>query len=112
MQAFLIELRERVLKAVEQRSGTIEAIAKLFSVSQGFIFKLLRQWRETGSVALKPHGGRPAPILGAPQLAHLRKAKARTLDLLDKGLAEGLRLVTPRDIHGWFAHYGYNFTSG
>ncbi len=41
---------------------------------------------------------------------HLRKVKARTLDLLYNGLAEGLRLVTARDIRGWFTHCVYNFT--
>jgi transposase len=73
MKAFPVELRERVLKAVEQRSGTIEAIAKLFSVSQGFIYKLLRQCRELGGMAPKPHAGGPAPILDAARLAQLRQ---------------------------------------
>lgn len=90
MKAFPIELRERVLKAVEQRSGTIEAIARLFGVSQGFIYKLLRQWRETGSVALKPHAGGPAPIIDPPQLATLRQLVQEQPDATLEELQERL----------------------
>lgn len=91
MKAFPIELRERVLKAVEQCSGTIGAIAKLFSVSEGFIFKLLRQRRETGSVSPKPHGGGSAPMLDAPKLAQLRQLVREQPDATLEELQERLR---------------------
>jgi transposase len=91
MKTFPVELRERVFKAVEQRSGTIEAIAKLFSVSQGFIYKLLRQWREIGSVAPKPHAGGPAPILDAARLAQLRQLVQEQPDATLEELQEKLR---------------------
>jgi transposase len=38
---------------------------------------------------------------------YLRKVKARTTAELDRAVAEGLRLITPRDCHGWFTHCGY-----
>lgn len=91
MKAFPVELRERVLRAVEQRSGTIEAIAQLFSVSPGFIFKLLRQWRETGSVLPKPHAGGSAPILDAPRMAQLRQLVQEQPDATLEELQERLR---------------------
>ncbi len=38
---------------------------------------------------------------------HLRKAKARTRDELEKALREALLLVTEKDAHGWFRSCGY-----
>ena len=39
--------------------------------------------------------------------AHLRSAKARTVDGLIEAMGEALRAVRPGDILGWFAHSGY-----
>jgi len=74
MKPYPIELRERVWQAVQQRQGTpIAAIAQLFQVSESFIYNLLRQWKQTGSLAPKPHrGGRPA-ALDKTKLAQLRQ---------------------------------------
>lgn len=38
---------------------------------------------------------------------HLRKAKARTSEELDRAIAEGLKLITGSDCRGWFKHCGY-----
>jgi transposase len=92
MRGYPIELRERVLRAVERREGSINEVAVLFRVSPGFIFKLLRQKKATGSVALKPHGGGHRPTLGAAQLKELhRLVEAQpdaTLDELRQQLQE------------------------
>ena len=40
--------------------------------------------------------------------SHLRGAKARTRQELEKALATGLGLVTKSDIRGWFKHCGYS----
>jgi transposase len=42
--------------------------------------------------------------------AHLRKAKARTVEALHDALGEGLRTVTAPDIAGWFKACGYRQT--
>ena len=39
--------------------------------------------------------------------AHLRKAKARTIDSVRDAIADGLRTVTASDIAGWFKSSGY-----
>ena len=39
--------------------------------------------------------------------SHLRKVAARTTAALDKAIAEGLRLISAQDAHGYFAHCGY-----
>ncbi len=38
---------------------------------------------------------------------HLRKAKARTEEELDRAISEGLKLITESDCRGWFKHCGY-----
>ncbi len=38
---------------------------------------------------------------------HLRKAKARTREELDRAIAQGLQLITESDCRSWFKHCGY-----
>ena len=57
MRAYSLDLRMRVVEAVDRQVGTQQEVATLFGVSCTFIKKLLRQRRETGSLAPKPHGG-------------------------------------------------------
>jgi len=38
---------------------------------------------------------------------HLRRAKARTREELDRAVAEGLKLITESDCRSWFKHCGY-----
>ena len=38
---------------------------------------------------------------------HLRKAKARTLELLEQAVSQALQSVTSEDASGWFHHCGY-----
>ena len=62
MKAYPIELRKRVLRAVDKGIGTRNEIATLFEVSTFWIRKLLRQRREDGDIAPKPQnpGRKPA----------------------------------------------------
>jgi transposase len=57
MQAYSLDLRQRVVRAYEQGHGSIAEIAEQFSVSTGFVKKMLRQWRSTGDLSPLPHGG-------------------------------------------------------
>jgi transposase len=54
MQAYSLDLRERVVRAYEKGGGTLAKIAAQFSVGQTFIKKMLRQKRETGTVERLP----------------------------------------------------------
>jgi transposase len=42
--------------------------------------------------------------------AHLRKAKARSVEALYEALGDGLRTITASDIAGWFRSCGYRQT--
>lgn len=54
MQAYSLDLRERVVRAYEKGGGTLAAIAAQFSVGQTFVKKMLRQKRETGALGRLP----------------------------------------------------------
>ena len=57
MAAYSLDLRERIIRAVEGGEQTKRAVAALFEVHESFIYKLLRQHREVGHLAPLPHGG-------------------------------------------------------
>jgi transposase len=54
MQAYSLDLRERVVSAYEKGANTIAEIAARFSVGQTFLKKMLRQQRKTGSLERLP----------------------------------------------------------
>ena len=62
MNTYPIELRRRVIKAVDNNIGTKKEIAETFSVSTSWIRKLLQRRRETGSIEPLPctQGRKPA----------------------------------------------------
>jgi transposase len=63
MQAYSLDLRQRVVRAYEQGQDSIAEIAARFGVGETFAKKMLRQQRETGNLAARPHGGgRPASL--------------------------------------------------
>jgi transposase len=63
MKTYSLDLRTRIVEAVDRHVGSQGEVGALFGVSRTFVKKLLRQRRETGSVAPKPHGGRHPPKL-------------------------------------------------
>ena len=73
MKAYSFDLRQKILRACDQRLGSQRAIATLFGVSQSFVEKLLRQRRATGDISPRPHAGGRRAICDAPALAHVRR---------------------------------------
>ena len=78
MKAYSLDLRTRVVEARDRRMGTQQEVATLFGVSCTFIKKLLRQRRETGTLAPKPHGGGQGAKLAAAQREKVRASILRT----------------------------------
>ena len=63
MAAYSLDLRKRIVEAVERQVGSKREIARLFGVHESFLYKLLRQQRERGDLApLPPGGGVPAKL--------------------------------------------------
>ena len=63
MRPYSQDLRERVVRACDERVGTRGRIAELFSVSVSWVRKLLRRRKATGSVAALPHNAGRKPKL-------------------------------------------------
>jgi transposase len=73
MKAYSFDLRQKILRACDQRLGSQRALATLFGVSQSFVETLLRQRRATGDIRPRPHAGGRRPICDAPAFAHVRQ---------------------------------------
>lgn len=80
MRAYSLDLRQKVVAAVERGASTIEEVASSFGVGLTFVKKMLRQHRETGDLRPRPHGGGHTPRLAAKHLKLLRAEVARSPD--------------------------------
>jgi transposase len=98
MATYSMDLRVRVIRAVDAGEGTQEQIAKRFSVSSRWIRSLLARRAATGSIAPKPNtGGRTQLIQGetAESLrAAVRDAPDATLEELRAAIGFGGCLMT------------------
>jgi transposase len=83
MDAYSMDLRERVAAACDSGMLSQPEIAEQYEVSVSFITRLLRRRRETGSLAPRPHTGGAAPILNERDreriAAHIRQQPDITL---------------------------------
>jgi transposase len=73
MEAYSLDLRQRIVQACDEAINTRPEIAQSFSVSLSFVNKLWRRWIETGSAAARPKGKGPPPVLDSPKLEQLRQ---------------------------------------
>lgn len=85
MAPYSLDLRERIVAAVEGTSSSNRQIAALFDVHESFLYKLLRQQRQRGDIAPLPHGGGARAKLTA---AHRRQLAAWVAATPDATLAE------------------------
>jgi transposase len=73
MKAYSLDLRQKILRACDQRLDSQRNIAMLFGVSQSFVEKLLRRRRATGDISPRPHAGGRRALCDATALAHVRR---------------------------------------
>lgn len=73
MEAYSLDLRQRICAACDEQEQTREEVADLFAVSRSFLQKLLRL-RQSGSIAPKPRAGGFKPRLGQMDQRLLRNA--------------------------------------
>jgi transposase len=76
MNAYSMDLRERVVAACDRGEGTREQIAKRFCVGVARVYRLLQRRRRTGSIAPKAHGGGQKPAFDTAAAERLRRAVA------------------------------------
>ena len=93
MATYPIELRQRIVAAVDEQHGTIAEIAELFGVTERYVYQLLKLRRDTGSLAPRPHGGGAEAKLGEAKLLELAGLVA---EFPDATLAELRQLLRRR----------------
>jgi transposase len=90
MKAYSLDLRQRVVAAYDEGKGSIAEVAEQFNVGQTFVKKMLRQQRETGSVAPLAHGGGRQPSLSDKEHRLLRQKVKEQPDVSLSELQEHL----------------------
>ena len=90
MKAYSMDLRERVVAACDAREGTREQIAERFAISDRWIRKLLRQRRDTGSIAPLPRNPGRKRALNNRQVERLGRLIQKRPDATLKELRKSL----------------------
>lgn len=80
MEAYSLDLRQRVCAACDEKCYTIAEVAERFGVGRWFVHKLLRQRRQEGSIAAKQRGHGPAATIGVADQRRLRKLVRESAD--------------------------------
>jgi len=94
MEAYSLDLRERICAACDDGADTHQEVAERFGVGRWFVQKLLRQRRRSGggSIAPRPRGRGPAPSIGTRDRQRLirlvRQRPDATLAELCRSLVE------------------------
>jgi transposase len=92
--AYSLDLRERIVDAVERGLGTRSEVASMFGVHESFVYKLLRQKRQRGDLAPLPHGGGAEAKLNEDQLLLLADLVAKSPDATLEQLRDRIKKQT------------------
>ena len=92
MKAYPVELRSRIVAAVDGGVGSLPAVAALFHVSINCVANYLRLRDETGSLRPRPYHGGRAPAIPEHRYDELRQLLADQPDLTLEQIRDRLRL--------------------
>jgi len=94
---YSVDLRKKIIETYEENNLSQRELAKRFRVALSFIQKLIKQWRETGDLNPRPHGGGQKLKLTGDQIILLgdlvQEKNDATLDELRKQLEEKTQAV-------------------
>ena len=79
MQAYSVDLRQRIVAALEDAGATIDSVAQRFAVSTASVKRYKRQLRESGTLLAKPWPGR-SPKIAPEEQERLRALVASRSD--------------------------------
>jgi len=91
MKPYPLELRQRIVEAVDQQYNTVEEVAEIFGVTERYIYKLLKLRREVGDLSPQPPGGGAKAKLDEQMLLRLAELVAEFPDATLDELRELLR---------------------
>jgi len=92
MNPYPVELRTRIVDAVDRGVGSLPTIAALFSVSVNCVASYLELREETGSLQPRPNPGGRRPAIPAQRYPELRRLLAAHPDLTLEQIRDRLRL--------------------
>jgi transposase len=73
MSPLSLDLRHRIIRAWQTEKADVAELAERFAVGTATVKRLIRRFRETGSVDPLPHGGGQRPKIPAEKLGRVRK---------------------------------------
>lgn len=73
MKAYSIDLRQKIVEAYNNQEGSYRQLAQRFSVSFSFVKRLLKRYKDTGTIEPKPHGGGQRSQVKPQQLEIVRQ---------------------------------------
>jgi len=82
MKAYSNDLRKKIIEAYQRKEGSLRKLAKRFSVSFSFVWRLIKRFRKSGRVAPKPQGGGLKPKLDQIDLLILREVSDANQDAI------------------------------
>ncbi len=88
MKPYSLDLRQRVVKAYENKEGSIRTIARRFKVSPNTVWAWVQHFRQVGSVEPKPHGGGGTPRIDTQGREKVRQLVTEQSDATLKELCE------------------------
>ena len=81
MKVYSKDLRERVLKAYNDKKGSMRKLADDFMVSLSFVFRLVKRFKHNGHINPKPHGGGRASSMDAESCQFMVEVLKSNIDL-------------------------------
>ncbi len=101
MKAYSVDLRQKIVRAYDNKLGTQYQIAEIFGVSRAFVQNVLRRRRTTGSIAPLPQRGGAKRALDDEALRVVRRLVNQRPDATLEELCEavdvelGIRVSVP-----------------
>jgi transposase len=86
-KGYSVDLRKRVMAALDRGGLTDEDAAKLFQIGEATVHRWKRLKRETGALEPRPYGGGYPPRISAEQEQLVRQLVAEQPDLTDQEAA-------------------------
>src|SRR5512144_1581830 len=88
MGPYSMDLRERVIAAVDAHEGSLRQLARRYRIGTSTLTRWLRRRRRCHTLAPKPHGGGHPPALDAAARRRLRAAVRKPPDATLEELAQ------------------------
>src|SRR3954453_17593991 len=81
MNAYPVQLRQRIVEAVDRGVGSVPQVARLFRVAVNSVYNLLDLRDQTGTLQPRPNPGGPRPAIPPERHDEVRRLLAEQPDL-------------------------------